>query len=1203
MFLLLLEPVSLIRSKAVIIDSLPICNLIASDTIFCPGDSVQLTACSGMSTYQWFKNGNAISGANGMTYYVLKHGEYWVEMSNNNGCYNNSDSLYIYMNSLPVAKITGDRHYCAFPDSAIQIYMNTVFNANYTYSWSSIPGGATFVPPNLSYTFATVTLPNTLPVIYQFVVTVTDTTTGCQNNDTICVTFFEEPVLSLPPLDACEGTSVILIPSIIDPVNFDYLWSNGDTSPLITASTPGFYSLTITNKATGCSATANAGSIHPKPDLSLFPLGCDNICLLDTFNLYIPLALNWQPPLDTYPSAYPVINWYANGNYGTPIGTGENLAYSPGLTGNYQISVVVQNSFGCVDTSAVFCLAVDTTVTIIVSTETPCSCDSTLTFNLVNVNNELDSRSISMNHCLEEFTLCINNQATYNLVASNGIFIPNAIVNGVVNYPGGQSPFHIGDNSVCCFAYADSLFTHILAPVTYTSDMVWDGKYYIGDTVIVTVTNGATLDITTDDVVFGECAGIVFLNGAHLRASNSVFRPCNIDKTWKGLRFVGSSEFDNIINTSTFKNAEVALYFQDGADGVISDNLFSNCNYGVRVEGNNNFNHPISGNHFVTEQFFPSWDCMTKYSFVNNQSTYGIYTMSSRLLEQVSQNDFINTWGTAFPRTYGFFQLNGGALVTENTFTDITYSLLLNSALFPSNIENNKISVNEPAIYSPSSIYILNCAGPIIEINNNKLSNNTNQFNSYSAIYASRSMNTSIVNNEIDGFRYGIIGVMGQNFQISNNEINDCDVAGIYFYSPGKNDQTFITCNNVKMRTFSNTRGIFGINMTQQSEISSNCVYDSYTSMDFRSYTGNVPLPLIRNNFLYNYNFVGINVQGHSGNIGTLTSPGLNTLWSNYNAAVDINSTTNITVADNFGMFNISWPQVQITSNKPYHSTASCGQQIFNMPSQGNLNINYICDHYKQIQDPLTGTGGTFNLSDHYLATLNESANPYNLANMILASYKNADASLLNSILQEPSLSKNDIALLKYGFYYRNSDFVNAGLILNDFTPAGQDETDLKMLLSLDLAMVNNGVETLTSNEINQLDMIKSKESINSNFAISLLNNTSAYNDYQLDDVSLPDVLKTGNTKHIDSESGYLNIYPNPAGDKVYIELVHNNGESCVIDVYDATGKHVTDYTVNFVAGEIELDIQHLKNGFYFITMTDSSSGIIQKGKMVKMKD
>jgi hypothetical protein len=37
-----------------------------------------------------------------------------------------------------------------------------------------------------------------------------------------------------------------------------------------------------------------------------------------------------------------------------------------------------------------------------------------------------------------------------------------------------------------------------------------------------------------------------------------------------------------------------------------------------------------------------------------------------------------------------------------------------------------------------------------------------------------------------------------------------------------------------------------------------------------------------------------------------------------------------------------------------------------------------------------------------------------------------------------------------------------------------------------------------------------------------------------------------------------FHIYPNPAGDKVYVELVHNNGEDCKIELFDISGKLVT---------------------------------------------
>ncbi|MEZ5194972.1 MAG: hypothetical protein R2764_00815 [Bacteroidales bacterium] len=222
---------------------LPTCTLNPADTIYCRGDSVAIMAsCSGMSSYQWYKNGNAITGATNMTYYAKQHGEYWVEVENSYGCYNNSDSIYIYEHSLPVAKITGDRNICADASSPVQVYMSTVYDANYLYSWSSIPAGATFSPANLLYTFASLTLPAVLPVTYQFVVYVTDTTTGCQNSDTLCVTFFENPffTLDVTNLSICEGNPVTITPSPIDTNMYSYQWNNGATTPIITVSTPDF---------------------------------------------------------------------------------------------------------------------------------------------------------------------------------------------------------------------------------------------------------------------------------------------------------------------------------------------------------------------------------------------------------------------------------------------------------------------------------------------------------------------------------------------------------------------------------------------------------------------------------------------------------------------------------------------------------------------------------------------------------------------------------------------------------------------------------------------------------------------------------------------------------------------------------------------------------------------------------------------------
>ncbi|MCX6257449.1 MAG: T9SS type A sorting domain-containing protein [Bacteroidia bacterium] len=683
-------------------------------------------------------------------------------------------------------------------------------------------------------------------------------------------------------------------------------------------------------------------------------------------------------------------------------------------------------------------------------------------------------------------------------------------------------------------------------------------------------------------------------------ATNSVFRPCEINGTWKGLTFVGVGEFDNIINTSTFKNAEVALYFEKQADAVISDNLFSNCNYGIRVEGINNFNHPISGNRFVTDDFFPDFNCATKYNFITNLSTYGIYSTASKFLEQVSQNQFISSKATADPKTYGIYQNSGGGGYSENTFTDLYSSIWLESQLYYSYVENNIIESDVVPAGSYPAIYVGTSTVPIIEINNNDISNNYNKIVNHSAIYTSSSANVSIVNNNIEGFNYGIVAFNGKNHQISNNQVKYTTTYGIYIQEQNRS-KSYVTCNSVKMLNYTSGTGFLGINMSATSEVSSNCITDCYISMNFTKLSGApVFLPKIRNNYLYNYTYVGINVDGCIGNIGTSTDPGMNTLYSNKNSAVDINSTLAITAAGNYGMNNVSFPMVQLVAGTSYFSTASCGQENFSTPTQGNLNVNYTCNNFSKLTMPLKSTTGTFSLVDNYLDTLMNSTTQFNEAGMILACYDQSDIALLNEIISSTLLSANEKALLRFGFYFRNSDVHDARINMNLFSPGNSDEADFKTLMLYMLDIADNGWSILSDNAVETLQMIKDKESVNSNIAIAMLNNTSTYRDFIIFEPISTDVLVTDNIKNTGKGESYLNIYPNPASDKVFIELISKT-ENSKIQIFDARGELVTEYSLNIMAGVIEMDVHSLHDGIYFITLTDPDSGFVQKGKIVKM--
>ncbi|MEZ5194969.1 MAG: right-handed parallel beta-helix repeat-containing protein [Bacteroidales bacterium] len=150
--------------------------------------------------------------------------------------------------------------------------------------------------------------------------------------------------------------------------------------------------------------------------------------------------------------------------------------------------------------------------------------------------------------------------------------------------------------------------------------------------------------------------------------------------------------------------------------------------------------------------------------------------------------------GANFPRTYGIYQVKGGGRFTENKCSDLTYSYLVNSALYPTNIESNEIEINEPAITSLAAIYINNSIYPVIEINQNEIYDNTHQYLSPAAIYSRTSSNVSMVGNKIFGFKNGILGIYSRNTHIANNDINQCESIGIYFYSPPNDNSIQLHC-------------------------------------------------------------------------------------------------------------------------------------------------------------------------------------------------------------------------------------------------------------------------------------------------------------------------------------------------------------------------------------------------------------------------
>jgi hypothetical protein len=341
------QAVNVIIPPALTITPSPIIKICPDCTT--PTTTLTANPSGSFTNYQWYHNGAAITGANSFTYQPCLYdasGNYWVT-ANNTGtgnCPVTSDTVKVIYYPKPVANIIGQTIQCQTGTGPYNINLqNSVNDPNYTYNWTATgPGTVTFSPDNLQwYASASATQLGT----YQFILTVTDITTGCIASDTMCVYLYLSPTVTVnAPSNMCEGTNYTFTANA-SPANPNYIyqWSNGVTTPTMTTSAPGTYSVTVFDPASGCFGFAMAGTINKKPYLALFPIGCDTLC--DTAKLIPPLPLG---PGQTYPSQY-IIQWYVDGNL---YFTGCPLLLTGLSLGQHQIYIVVTDiTTGCTDTS------------------------------------------------------------------------------------------------------------------------------------------------------------------------------------------------------------------------------------------------------------------------------------------------------------------------------------------------------------------------------------------------------------------------------------------------------------------------------------------------------------------------------------------------------------------------------------------------------------------------------------------------------------------------------------------------------------------------------------------------------------------------------------------------------------------------------------------------------------------------------------
>ncbi|MEM0998159.1 MAG: Ig-like domain-containing protein, partial [Bacteroidota bacterium] len=237
-------------SIAITVNPAPAPNL-GPDTTICQGDSVLLDPGIPGPTFAW----STLESTPTIT--VNAAGLYRVTVTDGNNC-SAADTIDLTVVPLPVVNLGGNQTIC--PGDSITL----LSGAAGTYNWST---GAT--TPTV-----TVSAPN------NYAVTVTDLN-NCTNADSMVLSNFIPPLVNLgPDVSACSGQSVPLSANVTGSA---YLWSTTATTPSISVTTPGAYSLTVTD-ANNCEGadTINVNFFAlPTPDL-----GQDTVlCLGDSLLL------------------------------------------------------------------------------------------------------------------------------------------------------------------------------------------------------------------------------------------------------------------------------------------------------------------------------------------------------------------------------------------------------------------------------------------------------------------------------------------------------------------------------------------------------------------------------------------------------------------------------------------------------------------------------------------------------------------------------------------------------------------------------------------------------------------------------------------------------------------------------------------------------------------------------------------------------
>lgn len=252
---------------------------------FCVGDSVTLTGNTGAGDSEWYDSNNSLLVVS-PTYTATAGGTYFYRLYSTNGCY---DLVEVVVTENPLPTIVANSNGPEYCDGEM---ITLTGSGGDVYTWdNSVVDGVPF---------------SQAIGMTQYIVTGTDTLTGCSNVDTIDVQVHPNPEVNGTGTDEMLGNDGSIDLTVVAGTGLTFDWDNDGTGDFddtedLSGLTAGTYTV-IAMAPTGCSDTASVtiGSqvgleefgqgaallIYPNPNDGKFTVSMHNM-VLDNLNLQI----------------------------------------------------------------------------------------------------------------------------------------------------------------------------------------------------------------------------------------------------------------------------------------------------------------------------------------------------------------------------------------------------------------------------------------------------------------------------------------------------------------------------------------------------------------------------------------------------------------------------------------------------------------------------------------------------------------------------------------------------------------------------------------------------------------------------------------------------------------------------------------------------------------------------------------------------